>query len=49
TQKGKDRRADAVGILQNQQLFPDNEAYLLQGGLSLDSDMVIKYIMRFFK
>ncbi len=49
TQKGKDRRTDAVGILQNQQLFPDNEAYLLQGGLSLDSDMVIKYIMRFFK
>ncbi len=49
TQKGKDRSADAVGILQNQQLFPDNEAYLLQGGLSLDSDMVIKYIMRLFK
>ena len=49
TQKGKDRRADAVGLLQNQQLFPDNEAYLLQGGLSLDSDMLIKYIMRFFK
>ncbi len=49
TQEGKDRSADAVGVLQNQQLFPDNEAYLLQGGLSLDSDMVIKYIMRLFK
>ena len=48
-QKGKDRSQDAVGTLQNQQLFPDNEAYLIQGGLSLDSDMVIKYVLSFFK
>ena len=48
-QKGKDRSQDAVGSLQNQQLFPDNEAYLIQGGLSLDSDMIIKYLSGLFK
>jgi Protein of unknown function (DUF3570) len=49
TQTGKDQSSDAVGSLKNQKLFPDNEAFLLQGGLSLDSDMLIKYIMSFFK
>jgi hypothetical protein len=45
-QNGKDRSKDAIGILQNQQLFPDNEAYLLQAGISLDSDMIIKYLFK---
>jgi hypothetical protein len=49
TQKGKDQSSDAIGVLQNQTLFPDNEAYLLQGSVSLDSDMVIKYVMGLFK
>jgi len=35
-QEGEDRDSDAVGKLQNQDLFPDNDAYLIQGGLSLD-------------
>lgn len=49
TQKGRDQNSDAVGILQNQKLFPDNDAYLIQGGVSLDSDMMVKYIMSLFK
>lgn len=48
-QNGKDRSADAVGKLQNQQLFPDNEAILLQGGLSLDTDMVIDFIVGLYR
>ncbi|MDT8384869.1 MAG: DUF3570 domain-containing protein [Gammaproteobacteria bacterium] len=48
-QNGKDRSADAIGKLQNQQLFPDNEAYLLQAGVSLDSDMIINYVLGLFK
>jgi len=47
-QNGKDRRQDAVGLLRNQKLFPDNEALLLQGGLSLDSDMIIEYVARIY-
>lgn len=43
-QNGKDRSQDAVGKLQNQQLFPDNEAYLLQAGISLDTDIIFKFL-----
>jgi len=43
-QNGKDRSQDAIGKLQNQQLFPDNEAYLIQAGISLDTDMIVKYL-----
>lgn len=49
TQDGEDRDSDAVGKLQNQKLFPKNEAYLLQGGLSLDSDMVIDYLVGLYR
>jgi len=48
TQKGKDQAADAVGKLQNQQLFPNNEAYLLQAGVSLDSDILMKVLRGLF-
>jgi len=48
-QNGEDRRADAIGKLQNQQLFPDNEAYLLQGGISLDSDMITNYVLNLYR
>ena len=48
-QTGKDRSEDAIGKLQNQQLFPDNEAYLMQVGVSLDSDMIINYFSGLFK
>lgn len=37
TQKGKDQNSDVIGVLQNQKLFPDNDAFLIQGGVSLDS------------
>ena len=43
-QTGKTRAHDAIGILQNRNLFPDNKAIIVQAGVSMDIDTLGNYL-----
>jgi hypothetical protein len=45
-QSGKTRSEDAVGKLQNQDLFPDMDAYIVNAGFTVSTDAIFKWFRR---
>ncbi len=47
-QRGETRSEDAIGKLKNTDLYPDMDATIIQAGLSLDSNILSKFIRKLF-
>jgi len=47
-QRGETRSQDAVGKLQHVDLYPDLDAIIVQAGLSLDADILSKFMRKLF-
>jgi hypothetical protein len=48
-QTGKTRTTDAIGKLSGRKLFPDNDAYLVQAGITTSTDGIMKFIASVFR
>lgn len=47
-QRGETESSDAIGILQNVELYPDMDASIIQAGVSLDTDIMSKFLKKLF-
>jgi hypothetical protein len=47
-QRGETESSDAIGKLQNVNLYPDMDASIIQAGISLDTDIISKFFGKLF-
>ncbi len=47
-QRGETESSDAIGKLQNMNLYPDMDASIIQAGISLDTDILSKFFGKLF-
>lgn len=47
-QRGETESSDAIGKLQNLKLYPDMDASIIQAGISLDTDIISKFMEKLF-
>jgi hypothetical protein len=47
-QRGETESSDAIGKLQNMNLYPDMDASIIQAGISLDTDIISKFFGKLF-
>jgi hypothetical protein len=47
-QRGETESSDAIGKLQNVNLYPDMDASIIQAGISLDTDIISKFLKKLF-
>ncbi len=48
-QRGETESSDAIGKLQNVNLYPDMDASIIQAGISLDTDIISKFLNKAFR